>query len=131
MNFATEDIKDMLENDSSLGLSFGSNLWIGRTPKSADNSVTLFDYEGWAPEPTLDIGEFFYNSSVQIQVRNRDYVAGLTLARNIMDHLHLRAQEVWNGTLYTYIQAAGEPAFLSWDENGNVIFIINLNIKRR
>jgi len=131
MNAASEDIKDMLESESTLGLSFASNLWIGRTPKGADNSVTLFDYEGYPPEPTLEIGTLVYNSSVQIQVRNRKYDEGLVLARNIMDHLHARAQETWNGTLYTFILATGEPAFLSWDENGNAIFIINLNIKRR
>lgn len=131
MNPATEDIKDMLEDESSLGLTFASNLWIGRTPKEPDNVVTLFDIEGYRPEPTLTVGEFVYNSSVQIQVRNRSYPDGYALARNIMDHLHARAQETWNGTLYTYIQADREPAFLSWDETGTVIIIINLNIKRR
>jgi hypothetical protein len=131
MNFASEDFKDMLEDGSSLGLTFNDNLFVGRRPRGTDNSVTLFDYEGGPPEPTLDKGTLIFNSSVQVQVRNRNYPEGLTLARNIMDYLHLRAQEEWNSTLYTFILAEREPAFLSWDENGNALFIINFNIKRR
>jgi len=130
MNFASEDIKDMLE-DSTLGLTFASNLFIGRNPKSPDNTVTIFDTEGFAPEPTLDKDVMLYNSSVMLHIRNNKYEVGLTLAHNIMDHLHSRAQEEWNGTLYTAIRAAGEPALLSWDDNERAIFSINFNMKRR
>ena len=131
MNFISEDIKDMLEDNSSLGLVFNSNLFIGRTPTTPDDAVTLFDTEGYSPEPTLETDNLLYNSSIQIQIRNNAYPTGMTLAYNIMDHLHSQAQQVWNGTLYTSIRADSEPMFLSWDENGRVIFIINFNMKRR
>ena len=131
MNAPSEDIKDMLEDHSALGLTFASNLFIGRTPKEPDDAVTIFDYEGYSPDPTLEKDTMIYYSSLQIQVRSNGYVTGMTLARNIMDYLHSRAQEEWNGTLYTAIRAMGEPVPLSWDDNGRIIFTINFNLMRR
>jgi hypothetical protein len=130
MNPVSEDIKDMLVADSSLGLAFATDLFIGREPDSPSNCVTIYDTPSYPIETSLD-NVRVHNSHFQIRVRNIGYLAGMTLARNIMDSLQGRAQETWNGTLYSSITAAGEPALLMWDGNNRAIIVFNFNTRRR
>lgn len=130
MNAASVDIKDMLVADSSLGLEFARNLFIGLEPTRPINTVTIFDTYGFAPDLGLtDVG--YERPSVQIRIRNADYHTGFQLAQDIKDSLHGRSQETWSGTLYTVIYCSSGPALLDWDENGNARFIINFNLQRR
>lgn len=131
MNAPSEDIKDMLEDESSLGLTFATDLFIGVEPPRPDNSVTVFDTPGQPLQLTLKQGEDYYYPSIQIRVRDRDYRTGWDVASNIVAVLHARAHETWNGTLYTLIQCLGEPALLDRDENNRFRFIINFNLQRR
>jgi hypothetical protein len=133
MNATSIDIKDILEaygESSGLDLDFASTLFIGKEPSKPDNCVTIFDTPGFPPYIGLtDVGYDY--PSVQIRVRNKSYVIGMDLAQDIVDSLHARAQEVWNGTLYTVIRCSSGPALLDWDDNGNARIIINFNIQRR
>lgn len=133
MNYASEDIKDMLEAESSFGLTFGAggNLFVGKEPSTPNNCVTILDTPSSPPDLNLDKEERLYNSSVQIRIRDKSYTEGMDLARNIMESLHGRGQETWNGTLYTVIHAMGEPAPMMWDENNRIVILINFNMKRR
>jgi len=130
MNAASIDIKDMLLEESSFGFIFGEDLHIGKEPTSPNICVTLFDTSGFAPAMTLDSQSYYY-SSIQIRIRHTDYDLGMDLSILIMDTLHGRAQETWNGTLYSTIIAMGEPVLLDWDDNGNARFVINFNMQRR
>jgi len=133
MNATSEDIKDMLEAESSLGLSYGTNLFIGLEPSTPIDCVVVFDIPGFPPQLTLD-GEDSNNyeyPSIQIRVRNSKYMDGLDLAQQIMTSLHGRAQETWNGALYSIIYCSSGPALLDWDDNRHPRFIINFNIQRR
>jgi len=131
MNAASKDIKDMLVAESALALSLGTTLHLHREPDTPDDCVTIYDTPSYPPDMMYNKEEVYYRSSVQIRVRNSDPDVGMALARDIMDALHNRAQETWNATLYTVIQAMGEPATLAWDENNRVIIIINFNLQRR
>lgn len=132
MNASSEDIKDMLVAEGSLGLTFATNLFVAREPKEPDNCVTIFDTNvGLAPQLTLTGEQDYYYSSVQIRVRNNDYTTGWNLINNIMIALHGRAQETWNGTLYTVIYCSSGPALLDWDNNNRARFIVNFNMQRR
>ena len=130
MNSSSVDIKAILEYESSIGLVFGTNLFIGREPAKPDNCVTIYDTPSYGPDLTMD-KQSYERPSIQIRVRNENYVAGWTMIQHIMDHLHGRAQETWNGTLYSLIACSGGPALLDWDENNRVRFILNLNLQRR
>jgi len=130
MNSSSEDIKDMLEAVSSLGLIYASNLFRGKEPTTPSNCVTIFDTVGTNPDLTLDQLSLF-NPSVQIRVRSTDYDTGWDLIQAISNTLHARAQETWNGTLYSVIYISSGPAMLQWDDNDRVIFIVNFNIQRR
>ena len=131
MGPASEEIKDMLVAESYLGFTFGGDLFIGREPAEPHDCVTIYDTPSFPPDLTLDSGESYYRSSVQVRVRDRSYVEAMSIARNIMTSLHGRAQETWSGTLYTVIRATGEPALLAWDDNNRAIVIINFNLQRR
>ena len=131
MNMPSEDIKDMLEAESSLGLTFGTNLFIGKEPTKPDNCVTIFDTPTLPPQLTFDRSERYEYPSVQIRVRNNSYTTGWTLAHDILNSLHGRGQETWNGTLYCLIRCSSGPALLDWDKNDRARFIINFNIQRR
>ena len=132
MNAPSEDIKDMLVSESSLGLEFADNLFIGKEPVTPKNVVTIFDTYGHPPKLTLQgKGEEYYYPSIQIRVRSTAYLTGWNLINNIMSQLHGRAQETWNGTLYSVIYCASGPALLDWDDNGNCRHVCNFNIQRR
>lgn len=130
MNSASEDIKDILEAESALGLIYATNLFRGLEPEEPNNCVTIFDTVGAPPDLTLDQQNLFH-PSIQIRVRNTDYNTGWDLIQLLADTLHGRAQETWNGTLYSVIAISSGPAMLYWDENERVVFIVNFNMTRR
>ncbi len=132
MNSCSVDIADMLVAETSLGLTIATNLFVGKEPTTPDNVVTIYDSYGFPPQLTYDAkNEPYYYPAIQIRVRNRDYRTGYNLAHDIMVSLHGRAQETWNGTLYTVIQCISDVALLDWEDNGLCRFLINFNIQRR
>ena len=131
MNSVSEDVKDMLAAESTLALTYAKDLFRGMEPSRPDNTVTFFDTPSFPPDVYMDPTDRYYYSSCQIRVRNKDYDTGMALARNIMELLHARANEVWNGTTYNVIRATGEPAWLDMDTNQRSRFIINFNLQRR
>ena len=131
MNSPSLDIKDMLVADTSLSLTFATNLFVGKEPGSPDNCVTIYDTVGYPPYLGLG-GEVGYEyPSVQIYVRNTKYNTAWDLIERIKDSLHGRNHQSWNGTLYMLIACSSGPALLDWDDNGNCRFFINFNIQRR
>lgn len=131
MNAPAQDISDMLLAETSLGLTFATDLFVGLEPPKPDNCVTIFDTPGFPPQLTLAKGEDYFYPSIQIRVRNRTYQAGWSLIQDIRTSLHARGHEVWNGTTYEVIYCSSGPALLDWDENQQVRFIINFNLQRR
>lgn len=130
MNATSIDIKDMLESDSELALTFATDLFIAREPSKPDNCVTIFDYAG-APADLMMINQGYERPSFQIRVRNTDYQQAWEEIERIKELLHGRANETWNGTLYSVISCSSGPALLDWDDNDNVRLIINFNVQRR
>lgn len=130
MNSSAQDIKDMLEADSSLALTFATDLFVGKEPPEPDNCVTIFDTPGFPPQLTFTKGENYFYPSIQIRVRNRSYQTGWSLIADIRTLLHGRNHEIWNGTIYELINCSSGPALLDWDEKNRVRFIINFNLQR-
>jgi hypothetical protein len=130
MNASSVDVKDMLVADTTLGLVFANNLFVGKEPAKPDKCVTIYDTPGFPPMIGLETKGYEF-PSVQIRVRNTTYLEGWSLIEKIKNSLHGRAQETWNGTLYSVIYVSSGPALLDWDDNGNCRFIINFNLQRR
>lgn len=130
MNAPSIDIKDLLVAEASLGLVFGTNLFIGKEPAAINKTVTLFDTSG-TNNLGLNKDEVYEYPSVQIRVKDSAYNTAYTLASNIKSKLHGRANELCNGTFYTLIAVASGPFFLDYDGNNNARFILNINLQRR
>ena len=120
----------MLDADSNLGLTFATNLFYGKEPAKPDTCVTIFDTTGLPMQLTLNDQGYEY-PSVQIRVRANNYQTGWALIEGIKNILHGRANETWNGALYTVIYCTSGPALLDWDDNSRPRFIINFNLNRR
>lgn len=140
MNPSSVDVKDMLEAESALALTFGTDLFIGSEPTSPDNCVTIYDTPGRAPHSGLNrtpaaasartnAGKYFY-PAVQVRVRNNAYVTGWGMAHDIKDALHNRAHETWGGSRYSLVVCSIEPHFLQWDENRRAVFVVNFDLQR-
>ena len=130
MKASSIDISDMLKAESALNLIFATNLFVGKEPASPSDCVTIFDTSGQPPQLNLTDQGMEY-PSVQIRVRNIDYQTGWNMVDAIKSLLHGRAQETWNGTLYSVIYCASGPVFLDYDDNSRARFIVNFNILRR
>lgn len=134
MRATSLDIVAILESGSVLGLVYTTNLFIGKEPADPKNTVTIFDTAGYPDEALLTgsgNGNAYQFPSVQIRIRNTKYTAGWQLAEDIKYQLHGRAQETWNGVLYSAITCSSGPALMDWDDNANARFIINFDIQRR
>jgi hypothetical protein len=132
MNAASVDIKDMLEAESSLELTYTTNLFIGVAPFDTDNCVTVVDTPSGPPHLALsqDYSQYYYDN-IQVTVRNRDYLEAMDLARDIMVSLHARAHEVWSSTYYSVIFCTNGPANMGQDENDRSQVVVNFQIQRR
>ena len=129
MNPPSEDIKDILLLNSSLGLVFNDNLYVGKEPTKPRDCMTIFDSGVFGQN--LGLTEYGYErQSVQIRVRNMDYLTGWGVVQGIKEYLHGGTFEI-NGTVYTVIYCSSGPALLDWDDNGNVRFVVNFDMQRR
>ena len=133
MNPASKDIASLLEADSGLGLTFITDLFVGKEPATPDDCVTIFDIPGDSPLLTLGGkgGIDYYRPSVQIRVRNNSYLEGWELTHDIRAFLHGMHGEVVEGTDYLLIKSVDEPFLLDWDENDRARFIATFSIQRR
>jgi hypothetical protein len=131
MNSVSEDIKDILEAESSLDLTFGTNLFVAHEPATPANTVTVYDTAGYAPQLTMDKDEIYEYPSVQIRVRNVSYQTGWELINDIKRSLHGRAHETWNGTYYSVIRCSSDIALVDWDNSKRARFVVNFDIQRR
>ena len=133
MNSVVEDIRNMLEQDSSLGLELGDNLHLYREPPKPNDCVTLFEVPGMPPIITLGEKDTkqYEKPSLNIRVRNTDAVNAYALAYQIIEVLNLTSHEIWGDYLYTSIYSTSQPFELDWDENNRIRISLNFNIQRR
>lgn len=131
MNAPSIDIKDIIEAESSLALTFATDLFVGREPAKPNDCVTIFDTPGGPPQLTTEKGEDYFYPSIQIRVRNKKYTTGWTLINDIKEFLHGKGPETINNALYTVIFCSIEPALLDWDDNERARFVTTFNLQRR
>jgi hypothetical protein len=131
MNPSSIDVKDILCGSRPLGLVFAKNLFIAREPVSPHNCVTIYDTNAFPPQLTFNRLERYEFPSIQIRIRNSDFREGWDLADKIKILLHGRANETWNGTLYSIIKCSGGPALLGRDDNDRFLIYVNFEIQRR
>ena len=124
------DIKDVLEDESELGLQFGDNLFIGRLPSKPDNCVVLFTNPSAPPDVALDAATI-NNDSFQMYVRNTSYQEAMEIAYQVIEVLHVRNRFEVNESFYLFVKETSNPFLFEWDDNNRVILIVNFETKRR
>jgi len=129
MNPGSVDMKTKLVA-GSLALVFGTNLFIGKEPTDPDNCVTIFDTPGFPPDKFHNKSVSYNRPSIQIRVRNNNYLTGWDLIDDIKNLLHNSGPETWSGTIYDSIFCSQEPALLDWDQNDRARFVATFDIQR-
>lgn len=129
MNAPSVDIKDILEA-ADLGLTFRTNLFVGKEPASPDNCVTVFDTPGGERQTTYEQGEDYHRPSIQIRARNNGYLEGYAFIQAVAAELHALGPETVNGSTYNVIKCMQEPFLLGQDENGRFWWVANFDIQR-
>lgn len=128
MNSPSEDIKDILDGQSSLALAFRTNLFVSEMPPKPDECVAVYDTGGENPQPNYT----YERPTVQVRVRGAkgDYEDAYALAeaiRNILNGMH---DEEVGGTRYIGIWAMGDILFVGYDDNHRPLLTINFRLHR-
>ncbi len=117
-----KDIAEYLE-DQLIG-TVGTNIFVGRLPETPDTCIALYDYGGSPPDLCWE-GDY---PSLQVRVRDDDYLTGWTTANTIKTTLHNLTYQTIETHLYYHIRARHDPEYMGRDANDNVEFVINFEI---
>ena len=131
MNSASQDIVDILVDESSLGLTLLTDLFGNRMPNDPIDCTVVYDLPGGPPMLALRkaFSDYYY-SSISVQVRNSSYSNGYSLIHDIFKYLHGLHGIPKNATQYHLIKAMDDPSILRYDENDRPIFVVNFEIQR-
>jgi hypothetical protein len=129
MNATSIDIKDMLDDDSSLGLTFATDLFVGEIPAEATGmAVCVYDSGGYPPNLTY----VYEYPAVQIKVLSAkgDYEGGHELAQACRDALIALSNTTINSARYILIKCSSDIIHLGLDKNRRNIFTVNFELHR-
>ena len=122
----SEDIKDILEATSSLGLTFATDLFISEIPTDPDQCVCIYDTGGYDPEVNCT----YEKPTIQVRVRGGDYLVAHGLAQDIRDVLNGEYNCTINGARYIGIWAEGDILFVEYDNNHRPLLTVNFRLHR-
>lgn len=129
MTSPAQDIRVLIDGDSSLGLVFGTDLFVGDMPESPDACVALFDTGGSSPDPNK-----YFRADVQVLVRGTvgSYSETYAVTETILLLLH-EYYGTPSGSTYYYsvVWASGVPFYIGVDESNRPLFSLNFRIQRR
>lgn len=128
MKASSEHLKEMLIADPEVDTDTFTPL-IAILTASNPNSMVLLDYSS-TPELYMNPTEKYENPSVQIKVRALNYTEGWNFCESVKNSLHGRANEPWDGALYTLITCLNGTMFTHQDENQRIHFVLNFNMQR-
>lgn len=129
MNIVTQDIKDIITNNTSL--VFGTDIFIAMEPNKPDNCVTLYDATSSPVGIQLDGSKDIMTSTIQVRIRNLSYQNAWSQAEEIINVLHGIGQQIVNNTYYNIVRCMNGPEYLTFDNQDRVIIVTNFEIKRR
>lgn len=121
------DITSLLE-DSSIGLTSGTDLFASIMPDSPDACVSVYDTGGIEP----DIGADLYYPTFQVRIRGSrgDYQTSRNLSESILQFLHKKVVTVAGSAKYLAIFAVTDILFIARDEKDRPLFSINFRTMR-
>jgi len=128
VNPPSEDIKDLIDADSDLGLTFGTDLFVSEMPETPDACVCVYDTGGFPPDPN----HTYDHPSVQVRVRGAKgkYRDAYVRANDIKKLLHQTTNETADGSRYLGIFAGSDVLFVGYDDNHRPLLTVNFNCER-
>ena len=127
----TSTVNDLATRLVSQGVgTLGTDLFGGGLPSVPVNCLALIEYAG--EEPRLKApGEVALDERPRVQViaRGKSYRLAEEKARAAYEAIQC-AMTTINGTLYLRIDALQTPFYLKNDENGNTLFVFNVQVRR-
>lgn len=128
VNPPSKDIKDMLEANSALALTFNTDLYYAEMPDSPDACVCIYDSGGMPPDPH----QTYERPTVQVRIRGtkNGYDAAHLRGQAIRDLLNGSYEETWNAARYIGIWATTDVMFIYFDDNSRPVFSVNFRIHR-
>lgn len=130
MKQTSEDIATLLGADSSLGLTYGDNLYVNFEPHDPPNCVTIFDIPGTGIKNIFDRTRVLQYPSVQIRIRNIYQTDGYALAYDILDVLDRVANQIIGSAYYLSIRSTSGPELMDWDQSERIRIVQNFDITR-
>ncbi len=132
MNSAAKDIANILDGESALGLTLGTDLFHSWMPDSPDALVVVYDNPGGPPMLTYKKSTSnYYYSSVSVQARDVNVDDAYASIFAIFDFLHASSSIVEAGTYYALIKALNDPQELHRDQNDRIVMFVNFEVQRR
>jgi hypothetical protein len=132
MNAASKDIAlNILDGESSLGLTYATDLFYSRLP--ADPAVCVSVQDNVGSGPTLSLKQStsnYHYSSVNVQIRDIAYDSGYETAQKIVELLHGLHGQTISGTKYLLIRSLDDVGLLYYDENDRPVFSVNFEVQR-
>jgi hypothetical protein len=128
MNAPAQDIKDILV-DASIGLTFNTNLFVGKEPADVNVlCVTVLDSGGFDSDPNYS----YERPTVQVRVRGAvgGYQAAYAKAAQVKSTLHGNTLTEKNNARYIVILCMGDILPLGFDEENRPLFTVNFRIHR-
>ena len=134
MEVPSKDIKEMLEDEALVDSAFAMMLAafsVSRATfdESKPDALRILDFSGRKPQLTLDNAKYEF-PTIQTAVKCVDYDEGYEFLSKIIDILHGKAHEEYNGAYYSLIECLNGPTFLERN-NQRTIFVANFMIQRR
>jgi len=125
MSTPAYDIAQII-GDLSTMPTYGTGLYVSSEPLVPDDTITIFDTGGFPP----DVASNYQRPTVQVRVRNRNYISGYAILSEIKDLLHGSNSFEEGGYIYTGIWAMGDIIPLGYDSNGRALLTLNFRIHR-
>ena len=125
----SKHIAEYLAEDSSLGLTIGTDLFVDREAAKPDDTITVFNTSGKSPANTLSKQVYNY-LAVQIRVRNTSNADAYTAIYEVIDYLNLKTNIIIDSMNYQLISLVNGPTLLDFDDNNRIRLVCNFTIQR-
>jgi hypothetical protein len=127
MKPASDDVRAILDGESALGLTFGTNLFVGEQPKSPDECVTVFD-TGPTDEDHPDYTLEYPKVMIKVRGMKEGYLDSYALLDSIRTLMNGYSTTV-GGTRYLAFWVMSY-LWLGYDENRRPMWSLNLRTQR-
>ncbi len=131
MNAPSEDIKDILDGDSALGLTFKTDLFVEEQIDKPNATITVRDSGGPQPQYHMPVDTIF-KPTVQIMARGTagGYLVAHELLQDIRATLEALSNYTINGARYLGFWTDGDIISVGLDESKRPLLSLNLRMER-